>query len=642
MSETYAYAEDELPLGQHTIRVTANDWAGNSSSQDLTVRRTCDAPAPSLAATVDPISTAAAIATVESEHPDVVASSGTVEIDGREFTPTLEEQGQTLRGMDTAQPSQIPESPNGAMVVGIGDQAVCLVPTSRGQHAGEATVVNGDSALYANTAQDVDSVVRPTVEGTEEFSILRSSEAPQSFSWSIASAQAHSVRSTQSGALSVEMPASDLAVAENPGTISVAEAQAFDLPVLQDLPPFTQFVNPENGAESRDAIREIAATVPTAAAVATVLPEPGPVVSGTPPPSGDPDAAAVQQVLAEAEQSVADARSEVVVQADDAFEASETSGIAEAEAQAANVASQAAADIQAQDLEIARIDAPVATDAEGTPVPLSLSSSGDQISVMVPHRGEGLEYPIAVDPIVETQAWEIAWELFPVYRNETYVSGQELTLKQVGWWDAKNCRSVSCAPDPKPGWYNVPGNLITWLPAGPTSSTVGPLYTALRTPVFETRQVLDHWARRQDPQVRGSASSSRNLACKEWWIWNVWQRPCLNASLTRTLTIEISVERALTSRLYRDPLRASSDVCRGLLGVWGRIPGVGATSVWICENFVWLLVRRHRDVVREAHQRNRCFHWRVSRGLGDPADLTKWDLDNVGTTPGNPVWKCWD
>jgi hypothetical protein len=493
LSETYAYAEDELPLGQHTIRITAYDWAGNSTSEDVTVRRTCDVPAPFLITTVDPISTAAAIATVESEHPEVVASSDTVEIDGREFTPTLEEQGQVLRGADTAQPSQIPESPDGSMVVGTGDQAVCLVPTSRGQHAGEATIVNGDSALYANTAQDVDSVVRPTVEGTEEFSILRSGEAPESFSWSIASAQDHSVRSTQSGALSVELPASDLAVPENPGTISATEAQTFDLPVLQDLPPSTQFVNPENGADSRDAIRDIAATEPAPSAVAALLPESDPDVAGTPPPSGDPDAAAVQQALAEAEQGITDARSEVVAQADDAFEASETSAIAEAEVHAANVASQAADNIQAQDLRIAQIDAPVATDAEGASVPLSLSSSGDQISVTVPHRGEGFEYPIAVDPIVETEAWEIDWEPFPVYREETYVSGQELTLKQVGWWDAKNCRSVSCAPDTKAGWYKVPGKLVTWLPAGPTSATVGPLYTAVPTPIFATRQVLDRW-----------------------------------------------------------------------------------------------------------------------------------------------------
>jgi hypothetical protein len=502
MTETYAYAEDELPLGQHTIRVTAEDWAGNSSTQNLTVRRTCDAPTPSLTTTVDPISTAAAIATVESEHPDVVASSDTVVVDGREFTPTLEEQGQTLRGVDTVEPSQIPESPDGAMVVGVGDQAVCLVPTSRGQHAGEATVVNGDSVLYANTAQDVDSVVRPTVQGTEEFSILRSSEAPESFSWSIASAQDHSVSITQSGAVSVEIPASDLAVPENPGTFSAAEARALDLPVLQGLPPSTQFVNPENGSESRDAIRDIAATEPALSAVAALLPEAGPDITSMPPESGDPDAAAVQQALAEAEQGITDARSEVVAQADDAFDASETSAIAEAEAHAANVVSQAAANIHAQDLRIARIDAPVAIDAEGASVPLSLSSTGDRISVTVPHRGEGFEYPIAVDPIVETEAWEIDWEAFPVYREETYVSGQELTLKQVGWWDAKNCRSVSCAPDTKAGWYKVPGNLVTWLPAGPTSATTGPLYTAVLTPVLSKRQVFDHWDHMPVPRFR--------------------------------------------------------------------------------------------------------------------------------------------
>lgn len=645
ISNSHSFDEDELPLGQHTITVTASDWAGNFSTEDVTVRRSCDAPAPAPTTTVDPISTAAAIATVESEHPDVVASSNTVEVGGREFTPTLEEQGQTLRGVDTVQPSQIPESPDGAMVVGTGDQAVCLVPTSRSQHAGEATVVNGDSALYANTAQDVDSVVRPTVEGTEEFTILRSAAAPESFSWSIASSQDHSVRSTQSGALSVEMSASDLVVPEKPDTLSASEGLDFDLPASQNLPPSTQYVSPENGAESRDAIRDIAATEPVSSAVEALLPESGPDVSGTPPPSEDPDAAAVQQVIAEAEQGVEDARSEVVSQADEAFEASENTAISEAAAQAASVANQAASDIQGQDLEIARIDAPIATDAEGTPVPLNLTSNGDQITVTVPHRGEGFEYPIAVDPIVDTEAWEIDWEPFPVYREETYVSGQELTLKQVGWWDAKNCRSVSCAPDTKAGWFKVPANLVTWLPAGPTSATVGPLYTAVWSPVFSTRQVLDHWAYRQDLGSDASSSALRLRGCLETHYGEVWQRGCGNFSLSRPFTLQISFDRRLTTALNTekglDLIGTATDLCKDLITWWRHVPAIGDATAKACTPIALGFRTLYRDTIREADRRNRCFHLRFYRRIGDGLIPLYWPIDKVGTTPGNPEWKCW-
>jgi len=55
---------------------------------------------------------------------------------------------------------------------------------------------------------------------------------------------------------------------------------------------------------------------------------------------------------------------------------------------------------------IGRISAPVAKDAQGTPVATSASVDGDTVTVTTPHRGKDVAYPILVDPIVEIDSLE--------------------------------------------------------------------------------------------------------------------------------------------------------------------------------------------------------------------------------------------
>jgi YD repeat-containing protein len=89
--------------------------------------------------------------------------------------------------------------------------------------------------------------------------------------------------------------------------------------------------------------------------------------------------------------------------------------------------------------EIAAIVAPSATDAEGVPVPLSMSLSGGILSVTVPHRQGTYLYPIEVDPETydtmlipgenATNWWflsEHPWDF------EGYSSGSSLVMRTTG------------------------------------------------------------------------------------------------------------------------------------------------------------------------------------------------------------------
>jgi RHS repeat-associated protein len=58
---------------------------------------------------------------------------------------------------------------------------------------------------------------------------------------------------------------------------------------------------------------------------------------------------------------------------------------------------------------VATIPLPTAEDAEGTPVPVSVTISGDTLSLSVPHRGRDYRYPIAVDPPIEDSKLKLEW-----------------------------------------------------------------------------------------------------------------------------------------------------------------------------------------------------------------------------------------
>jgi YD repeat-containing protein len=93
------------------------------------------------------------------------------------------------------------------------------------------------------------------------------------------------------------------------------------------------------------------------------------------------------------------------------------------------------AEVMDEGVAIARINPPAATDAAGTPVPVSMSVSGDTLVVSVKHGEGNWQYPIMVDPELSGywQEWSNVvagnWE-FHEWIGYTYeIAGAELRMK---------------------------------------------------------------------------------------------------------------------------------------------------------------------------------------------------------------------
>jgi hypothetical protein len=65
------------------------------------------------------------------------------------------------------------------------DSPVTITPDDVNSDAGDASVVNADSAVYAKTHPATDTILRPTADGIESFLVLYDRTAPRVFSWTI-------------------------------------------------------------------------------------------------------------------------------------------------------------------------------------------------------------------------------------------------------------------------------------------------------------------------------------------------------------------------------------------------------------------------------------------------------------------------
>lgn len=84
------------------------------------------------------------------------------------------------------------------------DDVLCMVPLQTTPAETPAKLVNGDSALYANSAPDTDTIVRPTTNGVTLVVSLRGPHAPTSFSWRLGLSPGHRLRALAGGGVAIE------------------------------------------------------------------------------------------------------------------------------------------------------------------------------------------------------------------------------------------------------------------------------------------------------------------------------------------------------------------------------------------------------------------------------------------------------
>ncbi len=95
----------------------------------------------------------------------------------------------------------------------------------------------------------------------------------------------------------------------------------------------------------------------------------------------------------------------------------------------------AGAEVLEEGQVIARIKPPIATDANGTQVPVSMSVSGDTIAVAVKHGEGSYQYPVVVDPELSGywQAWSSVvagnWQFNEWIGYKPEIAGGELRMK---------------------------------------------------------------------------------------------------------------------------------------------------------------------------------------------------------------------
>jgi sugar lactone lactonase YvrE len=217
-------AETEVPgEGPYQITVEAVDAQGNSASNaieidvpDVPVKSPeCDAEV----ATVAPktaLNAGQAIEVIKKALPAAVApSEGMIEeITEEQINPTYSPPSPNLDTIESLAEGETSVTPEGGFTLG---EAACFTPTVLTSAASEATVVNGDAAVFANTGPESDTVIRPTAMGATIIQSLRGPEAPHSFSWDVKVAAGDKLIELPSGAIAIVDPGSE----ESEGTAQI-------------------------------------------------------------------------------------------------------------------------------------------------------------------------------------------------------------------------------------------------------------------------------------------------------------------------------------------------------------------------------------------------------------------------------------
>lgn len=194
-SDTYTYAKSVWGTGGRTVEFVAVDKAGNEAMRSFTINApaptpvdpTCPTTTVSTPSPVSVVTVNDAVDEIETEFPELIEGSGTFYDDESEVTlqpslvpPPTSPVGTKIEIDGTDAGGKIAVADTGGFVNG---GAHCFMPTTTTSAATAAAIVNGDSVVYANTAPQVDTVVRPSASGVQVAEVLRGSSSQTQFGW---------------------------------------------------------------------------------------------------------------------------------------------------------------------------------------------------------------------------------------------------------------------------------------------------------------------------------------------------------------------------------------------------------------------------------------------------------------------------
>jgi tripartite motif-containing protein 71 len=187
-----ALIEREVPdRGSKTVTVEATDRYGNATSKSIQVdvppepveSPECD-PASASTTPKGVVSATEATSSLQNALPQAVAASeATTDVaTGKEIDPSFSQPKPNLESLGTPTDGEAAITPQGGFTI---DGVACFAPTTVTSAAAEAKVVNGDAAVFANTAPETDTLLRPNAAGMTMVQSLRGSSAPTTISWNV-------------------------------------------------------------------------------------------------------------------------------------------------------------------------------------------------------------------------------------------------------------------------------------------------------------------------------------------------------------------------------------------------------------------------------------------------------------------------
>jgi Tol biopolymer transport system component len=202
--------------GPHTVVVVATDVVGNESVRAIrvdpdieSIEPSCPGAQPTSVFPTGAVTVEQAKQAITANIPGAIAPSQPAEWD-LEWTvlPRLRGAQEELSNgeyLGTVVGGQIEPAPAGAFTIG---QAACLRPAVTTPAESHPLVVGtGDGALFANSAPQTDTVVRPTALGATVIQSIRGPAAPSAFSWHAALKPGDELQPLPDGGLAVVNPA---------------------------------------------------------------------------------------------------------------------------------------------------------------------------------------------------------------------------------------------------------------------------------------------------------------------------------------------------------------------------------------------------------------------------------------------------
>lgn len=187
--------------GAHIAEIVATDGAGNVSTKNMVFN-------------VNPsgqVSTQEAVATFEAmdetnETGTVAPTSELLELEQIEHgdNPGLVQNGDAIESTGVPNTTVMTTDPAEGVVVEGPDGATAITPDVDGS-ANSIKIVENVAAVAANTADEVDSVVRPRFNGLTTFEAIRDPDGAQSYSWDIELSSGQTLAIVDSEAQSAEV-----------------------------------------------------------------------------------------------------------------------------------------------------------------------------------------------------------------------------------------------------------------------------------------------------------------------------------------------------------------------------------------------------------------------------------------------------